>query len=611
MSLSHDFQGGPPSGRQARIDPADRAQLAESPVPFGRVAALFRPYVRRLGVVVAMIVATAAVGLAQPFLVREVIDVAIPDQRVGLLVALVAAMIGVAAVVQLIGVLQTWISSSIGQHVMHDLRTQVFTHLQRQSLGFFTRTRSGEVQSRLVNDIAGMQSVVTTTATSIASNATTAIATSIAMVALSPRLALLSLVVLPPAIWMTRRVALIRRDITGKLHRTMAELHGHVEESLSVSGVRLATTLGATRAGAERFRALSERLIDLELRSQLSGRWRMATMQIIFAAIPAVIYLVAGLPSTGGAITIGTLIAFTGLQSQIFRPVMGLMNVGAQWVSSMALFSRIFDYLDLEPEVPAPAHPVPVDRERVRGEVRFERVAYRYPGADSPSLADVDLRIAPGSTLAVVGETGSGKSTLAALLARLADPTEGRVTIDGIDVRAMDPEDLAGLVGVVSQETYLVHDSIRANLLLARPDATDEELWQALGVARIADLVRGLPEGLDTIVGARGFRFSGGEQQRLAIARTILRNPVVLVLDEATSALDNETEREVQAGLDRLAADRTTLTIAHRLSTIRDADTIVVLDHGRVAEQGTHAELLAHGGAYAALAAPEETSVTV
>jgi ATP-binding cassette subfamily B protein len=513
-------------------------------------------------------------------------------------------MIGIAAAVQLIGVLQTWISATVGQHVMHDLRTRVFTHLQRQSLGFFTRTRGGEVQSRLVNDVAGMQSVVTTTATSIASNATTAVATAIAMVALSPRLSLLSLVILPPAIWLTRQVALIRRDITGKLQRTMAEMHGHVEESLSISGVRLSKTLGATGAGAAKFEDISERLIDLELRSQLSGRWRMATMQIIFAAIPAVIYLVAGLPGLGEPMTIGTLIAFTGLQSQIFRPLMGLMNVGAQWVSSMALFSRIFGYLDLEPEVPAPEHPVRIDRSRIEGRVRFEDVGFRYAGADRSTLTGIDLEIAPGSTLALVGETGSGKSTLASLVARLNEPTTGRVTIDGIDVRDLAAADLAALVGVVSQETYLVHDTIRANLLLARPEAAEQELWEALATARIADLVADLPDGLDTVVGARGFRFSGGEQQRLAIARTILRNPPILVLDEATSALDNETEREVQAGLDRLASGRTTLTIAHRLSTIRDADQIAVLDAGRVVEQGTHEELVTRGGAYADLLAP-------
>ncbi|WP_040157163.1 ABC transporter ATP-binding protein [Mobilicoccus massiliensis] len=593
---------GTGGGRAQRIDPRDRAQLAAAPVPLRRLARLFAPYRLRLGVVVTLIVATSLISLAQPFLVREVVDSAIPRQDVRLLVLVVVAMIAVAVVTSLFGVLQTWISSSIGQHVMHDLRTAVFAHLQRQSLAFFTRTRTGEVQSRITNDINGMQGVVTTTATSIATNLTTTVATAVAMVALSWRLSLLSLLVMPPAIWLTRRVALLRRRITAEQQAALADLATQIEEGLSVSGVRLTKTLGTSGRTADRFTATSQRLIDLEMRSSLAGRWRMATMQIIVATIPALIYLVAGLPATSGGMTIGTLIAFTTLQATLFRPLLGLLNVGAQVVSSMALFSRVFEYLDLVPDVPAPQHPVRLDPARIRGDVAFEDVSFRYEGSETDALSGVNLAVPAGGSLALVGPTGSGKSTLASLVSRLADPSRGRVTIDGIDVRDIAPTDLASIVGVVSQETYLVHASIRDNLLLARPQATHAELWAALATAQIADHVAGLPDGLDTVVGARGHRFSGGEQQRLAVARTVLRDPRVLVLDEATSALDTQTEHALQEALDRLSHGRTTITVAHRLSTVAGADEIAVLDHGLVVEYGAPAELLDNRGRYAALA---------
>ncbi|HMQ38450.1 MAG TPA: ABC transporter ATP-binding protein [Micropruina sp.] len=590
------FERGP-----SRVDPNDRAQLAESPVSARRVVGLFVGDRGRLIVLTLTIVATSVAGLAQPFLVREVIDTALPQRDTTLLIWCVVGMVGVAAVTGLLGVWQTWLATAVGQRVMHRLRVGVFDHLQSLALDFFKRTRGGEVQSRLTNDIAGLQSVITSTATSVASNFTTALATAAAMIALSWQLTLLTALVLPPAIWTTRRVALVRRDLTARRQRALAELQQEVQESMGINGAILNRTLGLTEPRSAEFAATSEELVQLELRSQLAGRWRMATMQIIFAAIPALIYLVAGFPALTPGLTIGTLIAFTTLQVAIFRPIMGLLNIGAQWVSSMALLSRIFGYLDLPVGVPEPADPVAIDPATIRGEVRFTDVRFRYPDGDRDVLAGVSLTIPAGGSLGVVGETGSGKSTLASLLVRLDDPTAGRITVDGIDLRDFAASDRSRFIGVVSQETYLVHDTIRANLLLARPDATDTELAAVLRATRIADVVADLPEGLDTVVGSRGHRFSGGERQRLAIARTLLRNPRILVLDEATSALDNDTEREVQAALDVLAQGRTTLTIAHRLSTVADSDEIIVLDEGRIVERGTEAELRAAGGRYAHL----------
>lgn len=589
------------SGSSSTVTAAEKTQARE--VSLRRIGALFAPYRWQLAVVIAIIAASSIVGMASPFLLRAVIDTALPTQNLTLLVWLVIGMLAVAAVTAAFGVIQTWISTKIGQQVMHGLRTSVFAHLQRQSIAFFTRTRTGEVQSRITNDIGGMESVVTSTATSVAANLTTSVATAVAMVALSWRLSLISLLVMPPAIYLTRKVARMRRAIITQRQRELADLNVTIEEGLSVSGVQLSKTMGTGPSMAQRFTASSARLIDLELRSELAGRWRMASMSVIFAAIPAIIYLSAGLPMTAGTMTIGTLIAFTALQSGLFRPLMGLLNVGVSLTSSLALFARIFEYLDLPVDVGDPANPVPIDPARIGGHVRFEDVTFAYPDSATAAVAGVNLDIPQGTTLALVGETGSGKSTLASLVARLYDPTGGRITIDGIDVRDLRLADLAAVVGVVSQETYLLHTTVRENLRYAKPAATDTEIELAARAAQVHELIIGLPDGYDTMVGSRGYRFSGGEKQRIAIARTLLRNPRVLVLDEATSALDNETERAVQEAFDALAQGRTTITIAHRLSTVRDADQIVVIDQGRVVESGTHDSLVEHNGRYAMLAA--------
>ena len=606
--MGHSLGGSPRMGavlgpgRPQRASRADRHQLEVRPLDLRRVIRLFTPHKAALSVVTVAIVITSAVGMAQPFFIRAIVDQAIPHQDVTLLLWCVGGMLGVTVVSQLLGVLQTWLATGVGQRVMHRLRTDLFDTVQRQSLGFFTRTRAGEVQSRLTNDVAGMQSVVTDTATSIASNVTTLIATIVAMSALSWRLTLLSAIILPPAIWLTRRVALVRREITTRQQERLAELQSQINDGLSVSGVLLSKTLGLGPQQSAHFAEGSRGLVDLELESQLAGRWRMATMQIIFAAIPAAIYLVAGLPATSGGMTIGTLIAFSTLQAGIFRPLMGVLNTGAQLITAGALFSRVFEFLDLDDALPVSPQPVHLDPATARGELRVDHVSFTYPGAERPAVADLAVAVPAGGSLALVGATGSGKSTAASLLSRLMDPTEGRILLDGVDLRDLDPQQLTHLVGVVTQETYLVHDSIRANLLLAKPDATDAELWDALGAAQIADHIAALPDGLNTRVGERGYRFSGGEKQRIAVARTILRDPVVLILDEATSALDNETERALQEALDRLSRGRTTVTIAHRLSTIEDADEVLVLDHGRTVERGTHEGLLAAGGVYATLA---------
>ena len=580
--------------------PADPEVRREN---FRRIVRLFRPYKARLAVVCGLIVFSASLGTVSPFLLREVLDVAIPEENVGLLTVLVAGMVAIPIATGVIGVWQTLLSNQVGQSVMHDLRSQVYRHLQRLSLAFFTRTRTGEVQSRIANDIGGIETVVTSTATSVLSNVTTVLATVVAMVLLDWRLAAFSLALLPLFVLLTKRVGEQRKKVTAERQASLADVSSIVQESLSVSGILLGKTMGRTEDLAQRFEQESGRLAALEVRSRMTGRWMMAAIQTSFAVMPALVYWFAGFTIAQGnaTITIGTLVAFTTLQTRLFFPIGSLLGVQIEVQSSLALFDRIFEYLDHEVDIVEGERAI----QRPRGEVRLDSVWFRYE--DGPwTLQDVSFVVPPGTKTALVGETGSGKTTCAYLVARLYDATTGSVSIDGVDVRDLAFESLSATVGVVSQETYLFHASVRENLRFAKPDATDEEIEEAARAAQIHDLVVSLSDGYDTVVGERGYRFSGGEKQRIAIARTILRNPPVLVLDEATSSLDTQTERLVQAALERLSEGRTTIAIAHRLSTVEDADQIVVLDHGRIVEVGTYAELVVRGGQFALLAARED-----
>jgi ATP-binding cassette subfamily B protein len=565
-----------------------------------RIVSLFRRYRARLGVVCALIFVSAALGVVSPFLLREVLDVAIPDENVELLTFLVAGMVAIPIVTGVIGVYQTLLSNQVGQAVMHDLRTQVYRHLQRLSLAFFTRTRTGEVQSRIANDIGGIETVVTSTATSVLANVTTVIATVVAMLLLDWRLAAFALALLPLFVWLTKRVGAQRKKVTAERQASLADVSSIVQESLSVSGILLGKTMGRADDLAERFEGESRRLADLEVRSRMTGRWMMAAIQTTFAVMPALVYWFAGWTIAQGSdtITIGTLVAFTTLQTRLFFPIGSLLNVQIEVQSSLALFDRIFEYLDHEVDIVEGSAAL----ESPSGEVRLDSVWFRYDDA-AWTLQDVSFVVPPGTKTALVGETGSGKTTCAYLVARLYDATQGSVAIDGVDVRDLSFPSLTSAVGVVSQETYLFHATVRDNLRFAKPYATDEEIEDAARAAQIHELIATLPDGYDTMVGERGYRFSGGEKQRMAIARTILRNPPVLVLDEATSSLDTQTERLVQEALERLSEGRTTIAIAHRLSTVRDADQIVVLDRGRVVEVGTYDDLVAHGGRFAELAA--------
>ena len=604
---------GHPHGRMMPPEQPEKPARAGT---FRRIMKTFRPYRRKVGLVGILILVTSALGLINPLLIKVVFEDVIlgegdTDARLRLLVIVAGVMIITPIITSALGLWQTYTNNIVGQNVMQDLRNALYAHLQHMPLRFFTSTRTGEIQSRLSNDVSGVQSVVTDTASSIVANVATVLSTVTAMFILSWQLTLLSLGILPVFMYLSQKVGRIRREVSGQTQESLADLTAIMQETLSVSGILLSKSFGRQRYEIDRFRKENQRLSALEIRKTMVGRGFFALVGVFFSIMPAFVYLFGGwlflkgdIGQDGGAL-VGTIVAFTTLQSRLFFPMGQLLNVNVEIQSGLALFDRIFEYLDLERDIVNRDGAIELRPSDVKGSVAFEDVWFRY---DRPldeerlwTIAGMDVAIEPGQLVALVGPSGAGKTTLTYLIPRLYDVERGAIRIDGIDVRDIRLESLGEIIGMVTQETYLFNASVRDNLRYGDPNATDEELEVAARAAYIWDRIAEMPEGLDTIVGERGYKLSGGEKQRLAIARVILKNPRLLILDEATSALDTHSERLVQEALTPLMKDRTTIAIAHRLSTILAADVILYLDKGRVIERGTHAELVAKGGAYADL----------
>lgn len=580
----------------------DYDDLAAQYVSMRRVLALFSPYRKRIVAVMLLMVAASATGLAGPFLLRAVIDEALPRSDIRLLVWLVTGMVLVAFLSAAIGAGQIVLSSRIGQRVLHDLRVRLYTHLQSLSLQFFTGTRVGEVQARIANDIDGLQSLVTETTNDLGRSLSAVVMTAIAILLLDWRLAIFVLVIVPGTVLISNRVARMREALTYQQQARAADMSVAVQETLSASGIILARTMGRGEHLIQRFSRISGDLARLEVKSRTAGEWQWSLIGFALAVLPAITLLAGSLlMQIGNPPSIGTLVAMIALQEQLLWPFEQLLEIGRDTRKTRALFVRIFEYLDKPVEIAERADPVTIPRAEMRGGVELDHVSFAYREEGRPAVDDISLTIPAGSHVAIVGPTGSGKTTLGYLLARLYDVDSGAIRFDGIELRDLSFQSLSEMLGVVSQNPYLLHASVAENLRFAKPDATDDELFAAARIAQIHGHILSLPEGYGTLVGENGYRFSGGEKQRLALARTILRDPPVLLLDEATSALDTSTERAMSQALERTSKGRTTITIAHRLSTIRSADLIVVMQAGRIVEQGSHEQLVALDGVYTVL----------